>query len=244
MTPVRFEPKVTSAQLGEVRHGTRGGRPDVRLLGGWFEFDSPDAALLVSLLPAVVHVRGAERLSVLVRLVAEESSERRSGRELVLTLVEVRLIDVALDAAVTTPLRTAARLADAHLASAMRRCTASCAFVDRRTLAKTAALSRSALLERFTLWACRRWNTCRSAHGRKGSAPAARRRARSPPRPVRLGDTFSTAFSRHGPPPARYARRFAARRATMKWQDQPDRIRRPSCGCVDTTRRAWRSPSS
>ena len=30
----RFDPKVTSKVLGEVRHGTRGGRPDVRLLGG------------------------------------------------------------------------------------------------------------------------------------------------------------------------------------------------------------------
>ena len=60
--PVRFDPKVTSAHAGEVRHGTRGGRPDVQLLGGWFAFDSPDAALLVSLLPALVHVRGADRL--------------------------------------------------------------------------------------------------------------------------------------------------------------------------------------
>jgi len=28
--PVRFDPKVTSAHMGEVRHGTRGGHPDVR----------------------------------------------------------------------------------------------------------------------------------------------------------------------------------------------------------------------
>ena len=49
--PERIDPKVTPAPAGEVRHGTRGGRPDVRLLGGYFVFDSPDAALLVSLLP-------------------------------------------------------------------------------------------------------------------------------------------------------------------------------------------------
>ena len=61
--PDRIDPKVTPAPTGEVRHGTRGGRPDVRLLGGYFVFDSPDASLLVSLLPAVVHVRGVERLS-------------------------------------------------------------------------------------------------------------------------------------------------------------------------------------
>src|SRR5258705_2842847 len=35
----RFDPMVTSKVLGEVRHGARGGRPDVRLLGGWFLFD-------------------------------------------------------------------------------------------------------------------------------------------------------------------------------------------------------------
>ena len=35
----------------------------------------PDSALLVSLLPSLVHVRGIERLSVLVRLVGEEASE-------------------------------------------------------------------------------------------------------------------------------------------------------------------------
>ena len=92
--PERIDPKLTPAPTGDVRHGRRGGRPDVRLLGGYFVFESPDAALLVSLLPAVVHVRGVERLSVLVRLVADETSERRSGRDLVLTrLVEVLIIE-------------------------------------------------------------------------------------------------------------------------------------------------------
>src|ERR1041384_6607065 len=42
----------------EIRHGRRGGKPDVRLLGGWFEFESPDAHLLVSLLPRMVHEIG------------------------------------------------------------------------------------------------------------------------------------------------------------------------------------------
>lgn len=64
------------------------------MFGGCFAFGSPDAALLVSLLPALLHVRGLERLSVLVRLVRDESTEQRAGRELLLgRLVEVRLIE-------------------------------------------------------------------------------------------------------------------------------------------------------
>ncbi len=123
--PVRFErfdPQVTSKLTGEVRHGTRGGRPDVRLLGGWFVFDSLDSALIVSLLPSLVHVRGVERLSILVRLVGGEASERRPGRDLVLArLVEVLLIE-ALRATPgeDAPPGLLRGLADAHLASAIR----------------------------------------------------------------------------------------------------------------------------
>ena len=80
--PVRlehFDPNVTSKVMGDVRHGTRGGRPDVRWLGGWFVFDSPDTALLVSLLPSLVHVRGVERLSD-TGAPRRRGSERTAGR--------------------------------------------------------------------------------------------------------------------------------------------------------------------
>ena len=215
VTPVRFDPKVTSAHLGEVRHGTRGGHPDVRLLGGWFVFDSPDAALLVSLLPALVHVRGAERLSALVRLVGEESSERRSGCDLVLTrLVEVLLIEALRSMSVEDiPPGLLRGLADAQLAPAMRLMHSQLARSwTVAQLAKAAALSRSAFFERFTrtvglppmeyllAW---RMAVAKDLLRRYdfGLDEVAER--------VGYGSasTFSTAFSRHvGQSPSRYAR--------------------------------------
>ncbi len=212
--PELVDPKVMAKQTGEVRHGTRGGRPDVRLLGGYFVFDSPDASLLVSLLPTVVHVRGVERLSLLVRLLGEESLERRSGRELVLTrLVEVLLIEALRSPAVEdTPPGLLRGLADARLAPAMRQMHGQVARSwTMAQLAKTAALSRSAFFERFTrtvglppmeyLLAWRMAVAKDLLHKDLGIDEVAER--------VGYGSasTFSTAFSRHvGQPPGRYAR--------------------------------------
>jgi AraC-like DNA-binding protein len=151
--PVRFDPKVTASQLGEVRHGRRNGPPDVRLLGGWFAFESPDAALLVSLLPGLVHMRGVERLSVLVRLIDEESSERMTGRDLILTrLVEVLLVEALRSTpGEDTPPGLLRGLADPRLAGAIRQMHSQ---IGRSwtvaQLAKLAALSRSAFFDRFT----------------------------------------------------------------------------------------------
>ncbi|KYF57449.1 AraC family transcriptional regulator [Sorangium cellulosum] len=213
--PERVDPKATPAPAGEVRHGTRGGRPDVRLLGGYFVFDSPDAALLVSLLPALLHVRGVERLSALVRLVRDETGERRSGRDLVLTrLVEVMLIEALRSApAEGAPPGLLRGLSDPRLAPAIRRMHGQLARSwTVAELARAAALSRSAFFDRFTrtvglppmeyllAW---RMAVARDLLRRHdlGIAEVAER--------VGYGSasTFSTAFSRHvGQPPSRYAR--------------------------------------
>jgi AraC-like DNA-binding protein len=213
--PERIDPKLTRGPLGEVRHGTRGGRPDVRLLGGYFVFDSPDTALLVTLLPALVHVRDVERLAVLVRLVGEETRHRRSARDLVLTrLVEVLLIEALR----STPSEGAPPgllrgLADPRLAAAMRHIHGEPSrswTVDQ--LAKKAAMSRSAFFERFMravglppmeyLLAWRMAVAKDLLRSRDiGLAEVAQR--------VGYGSasTFSTAFSRHvGQPPSRYSR--------------------------------------
>lgn len=213
--PERIDPKRASASTAEVRHGTRGGRPDVRLLGGYFAFDSPDHALLVSLLPALFHVRGVDRLTTLVRLVADESSERRSGRELVLSrLVEVLLIEALRSTpGGDTPPGLLRGLADPRLAPALRQMHSQ---LGRSwtvpQLAKTAALSRSTFFERFTqniglspmeyllAW---RMAVAKDLLRRQelGIDEVAERVGYA------SASTFSTAFSRHvGEPPGRYAR--------------------------------------
>lgn len=213
--PVRIDPRAMPAPTDEVRHGTPDGDPDVRLLGGYFVFESPDAGLLVSLLPKVVHLRGAERLSTLVKLVREEATAQSAGRDLVLS----RLVDVMLVEALRATQRADASpgmlqgLRDARLAAAMREMHAAPAFpwtVDE--LADKAALSRSAFYDRFTravgVPPMEYLLTWRMAIAKDllrrddiGVAQVAEQ--------VGYGSasTFSTAFSRHvGRPPGQYAR--------------------------------------
>ncbi|HEV7766164.1 MAG TPA: AraC family transcriptional regulator [Thermoanaerobaculia bacterium] len=215
VTPERIDPKVTASPTAEVRHGRRGGRPDALLLGGYFVFDSPDVALLVSLLPALIHVRGSERLSVLVRLVGEESSERRSGRELVLTrLVEVLLIEALRSTSgEDAPPGLLRGLADAQLARAMRQMHSQVARSwTVAQLAKTAGLSRSAFFERFTRTVGVRPMEYLLAWRMAVAKNLLRRRELGVTEVAeRVGygsaSTFSTAFSRHvGQAPSRYAR--------------------------------------
>ncbi len=153
VTPMLIDPKLSPGETDEVRHGIRDGQPDVRLLGGYFVFDSPDAALLVSLLPTLVHVRDVERLSVLVRLVSEESREHRPGRDSILTrLIEVLLIE-ALRAAPGEKMTPGLLrgLADPRLSLAIRSMHSDPARAwTVAELAKQAMLSRSAFFERFT----------------------------------------------------------------------------------------------
>jgi AraC-like DNA-binding protein len=213
--PEHVDAKAATSSIGEVRHGTRGGKPDVRLLGGYFTFDAPDAALMVSLLPAVIHVRGVERLSVLVRLVGDESIARRAGRDLVLTrLVEVLLIEALRETAGDDTLPGLLRgLADPHLAVAIRQMHAHVARSwTVAELAKTAALSRSAFFERFS----RTVGVPPMEYLLAWRMAVARELLRTEDLGIeevaeRVGyssaSTFSTAFSRHvGQPPGRYAR--------------------------------------
>lgn len=218
VTPEIIDPKAAQLPVDEIRHGTPDGDPDVRLLGGYFTFDSPDAGLLVSLLPTLVHMRGAERLSMLMRLVGEETREHRPGRDLVLSrLVEVLLIEAlrALQGDDTPPglLRG---LADTRVSAAIRRMHGDPArpwtVVE---LAREAALSRSAFFDRFMrivgvppmeyllAWRMAVAKDLLRQRGVRLSQVAEQVGYSS-------ASTFSTAFSRHvGRPPGGYARALA-----------------------------------
>ena len=216
-----IDPRTAPAPTEEVRHGRPDGPPDVRLFGGYFVFDSPDAALLVSLLPAMVHIRGIPRLSVLVRLVGEEASEEKAGRDLVLSrLVEVLLIE-ALRAiqGKNAPPGLLRGLADARIAEALRQMHGE---AERpwtvAELASEAGMSRSAFFDRFTRAVGLRPMEYLLAWRMAVAKDLLRRRDMALDEVARRvgygsASTFSIAFSRHvGQPPGRYARTDQHRR--------------------------------
>ncbi|QJE01080.1 AraC family transcriptional regulator [Massilia forsythiae] len=212
MDPVMLGP-------GEFRLGAADGLPDVRYIIGHCVFGSPDAALLVSLLPRLVHVRDAPRLATLVQLVDDEARARRPAREVVMArLLEVLLIEALRSTAGTAASSGLVRgLADARLAGALRRLHEAPARAwTVAELAQEAALSRSAFFERFSLAVgmapmqyLLTWRMALAKdllrRGACGIAEVAERVGYS------SASTFSVAFARHvGAPPARYTRRQEA----------------------------------
>ena len=145
--PQPVDPAAIAGQDHALRHGAQEGEPDVRMLGGYFVFDSPDTALLVTLLPPIIHVRGEHRFDLLVRLVREEAMQSKSGRDLILTrLVEVLLIEALRTApSDAAPAGLLRGLADERLALSIREMhrDPSRAWTVEQ-LARAAALSRSA----------------------------------------------------------------------------------------------------
>ncbi|QAT87892.1 putative AraC-like transcription regulator [Corallococcus coralloides] len=239
---------------GEIRNGVHHGPPDVRLLVGYCAFASPDASLLVSLLPHFVHVRGEQRLTTLVELLKDESRERRPAREVILArLMEVLLIEALRSTAGLAASPGLLRgLADERLAVAIRR------MHERPTqawtvaqLAKEAALSRSAFFERFSRavgvapmeyllgWRMAKAKDLLRRKQEVTVAEVAEQVGYS------SASTFSVAFTRHvGLPPTHYAREqrqapdaqggSPSRRATG--QPGPGRSTRGSGGRVPASR--------
>ncbi|NKF24787.1 AraC family transcriptional regulator [Solimonas marina] len=200
---------------GEFRIGDQHGPTDMRMLVGHCSFGSPDAALLVSLLPRYVLIRGDPRLAVLAKLVGDETRAERPARDMVLMrLLEVLLIEALRSTAVAAASPGIVQgLADARLAMAIRAMHEKpehpWTVID---LAREAALSRSTFFERFSrivgaapmeyllTWRMARARQLLSAGDMSVSQVAESVGYRS-------ASTFSVAFSRHvGMPPSSYRR--------------------------------------
>ncbi len=223
MPPGAADTRPVELRPGEYLLGCPDRSPDVCNLVGYCAFASPDADLLVSLLPQLVHVRGEKRLSALVRMVNEESRALRPAREVILArLLEILLIEALRSTTMSTGSPGLLRgLGDDRLAVALRhiheRPTAPWTVAQ---LAKEAALSRSTFFERFRqavgvapMEYLLQWRMAlakdmlRRRDG--GIADVAERVGYS------SASTFSVAFTRHvGVPPTVYARRQEEGEAT------------------------------
>lgn len=208
MMPVQLAP-------GRFRVGAANEPVNLRMQVGLCSFASPDAALLVSLLPAMVVARGEPRLAQLLHLVGDETRQSRPARELVLErLLEVLLIEALRCGTDMASAPSVARgLSDDRLVGALRAMHARPAHNwTVADLAGEAAMSRSAFFARFSrivglppmeyLLAWRMALAKRLLRTREVAIEHVAAR-------VGYGSasTFSTAFTRHvGTPPMRYAR--------------------------------------
>ena len=82
-----------------VRHGEQEGEPDFVALGGSFMFERVNSALLLSLMPDLIHVPAGEgrasRLARLIELLSEECAHEHAGKELIIRrMLEVLLVEV------------------------------------------------------------------------------------------------------------------------------------------------------
>lgn len=204
---------------GITRIGASDGPAEVQLLVGHCNFASPDAELLVSLLPDRVVVRGEGRLATLAALVRDEARADRPARDVVVEhLLQVLLIEAFRSTTQPdAPSGLLGGLADARIGPTLR---AMHAAPDHAwtvpELANEAGLSRSAFFTRFNrivgvapMGYLLNWRMTLAKHmlrsGRHGIAEVSGR--------IGYGSAsaFSTAFARHvGDAPARYAKAVAA----------------------------------
>ncbi|VVE26428.1 AraC family transcriptional regulator [Pandoraea capi] len=200
---------------GSLRFGDISGAPQVRWLAGVCAFDSPDAALLVSLLPELVSVRNEPRLATLVGLLRDESLAHRPARDVLLArLLEVIFIEALRSADTSASPGLVRGLADTRLAHAIRRMHESPAAPwTIAQLAQAASLSRSSFFERFSravgiapmtyLLSWRMAIAKRLLRRNKASVATIAERVG-----YRSASAFSVAFTRHvGMPPSHYASR-------------------------------------
>lgn len=148
----RITPAMAQPMPGGMRHGRADGPAEMEMVGGYFDFATPDALLLAALLPQMIHIRGEARLTALVGMLDDEARQGGSGSDLVLErLVEILLVQTLR----VLPGQGAAPglvrgLADPRVAPALRALHGDAARDwTVRDLAAVAGLSRSAFFQRF-----------------------------------------------------------------------------------------------
>ena len=137
---------------GTFRLGPVEGPVEMRALVGHCRFDAADRALLVSLLPEMIHVSGNDRLVALVRIIHDETRSGRPARTMVLErLLEVLMIEALRSSpGPERPPGLLRALSDPHLAAALHRIHAEPAgALSIAALARDAGMSRSAFFDRF-----------------------------------------------------------------------------------------------
>ncbi|WP_333849451.1 AraC family transcriptional regulator [Leclercia sp.] len=214
--PASSDVNTTPVEIAErhFRLGDTHAAPEMLALVGHCMSESPDAGLLVSLLPECVFVRDEQRLSLLVGMLKEEAQAQRSGKAFVLArIIELLFIEAIRSATSLATPGLVRGLADPRIGQAIRLIHQDPA---RRwtvnALASSCALSRSTLFERFTAltgvtllsWRmtlaiqqlCQNGVTVAQVAERIGYGSAS---------------AFSVAFTRYvGVPPGKYAQHRAA----------------------------------
>ncbi|MBX5169738.1 MULTISPECIES: AraC family transcriptional regulator [unclassified Rhizobium] len=137
---------------GVFRLGDPDAPAEIKAMVGHCAFGSDDKALLVSLLPEVIHVRGEDRLTMLVRMINDETRHDRTAREMVLRrLLEVMLIEALRSTSgAAAPPGLLRGMADPQLAPTLRRIHEHPGrSITVEALAQDSAMSRSTFFERF-----------------------------------------------------------------------------------------------
>lgn len=217
--PAGFVSRPVVGADGITRIGTLDEPVEVEMLVGHCSFGSPDAELLVSLLPDMILVNGEDRLAALAAMVQNEARANRPARDAVVEhLLQILLIEAFRSTA--QPNETSALisgLTDARIGGALRAIHAA---PDHPwtvpELAQEAGLSRSAFFTRFSrivgvapMGYVLNWRMTLAKDmlrlGHHGIAEVSDK--------IGYGSSsaFSTAFARHvGAPPGEYAKMSAA----------------------------------
>ena len=137
---------------GIFRLGPADGPVEMRALVGHCRFGAPDRALLLTLLPRMIHLSGQDRLMSLVTIIHDETRADRPARTMILErLLEVLMIEALRSSAShDLPPGLLCGLSDPRLAAALHRIhTDTDSPLTVTGLAREAGLSRSAFFDRF-----------------------------------------------------------------------------------------------